>query len=172
MGSFEVGALEGEDFVQASMVLLIGQEAGVEELCDELLCLFGGDDAGAEAEYVHVVVLYALACGIFVVADGGADAGDLVGGHGGADAAAADYDAAPSFSGGDGFGDGAGEVGEVVKGVEGVGSGVVDVVAEALEEGEELLLEGKAAVVGAYGEGFVGGGRVGHGCGRLFSVGS
>ena len=163
MGSFQVGAFEGEDFVEASVVLLIREEAGFEELGDELLCLFRGDDAGAEAEDIHVVVLHALPGGIFVVADGGADAGDLVGGDGGADAAAAEDDATPSLAGSDGFGGSAGEVGEVVEGVEGVSTNVVDVIAEAPDEGQKLLLELEAAVVGAEGEGFVGG-WVGHGC--------
>ena len=52
------------------------------------------DDAGAEGEDVHVVVLDALARRVRVVADGGADAADLVRRHGGADARAADEDPA------------------------------------------------------------------------------
>ncbi len=52
------------------------------------------DDPCAEGQDVHVVVLDALVGGIRVVADRGADAAHLVGGHGRADARAADEDAA------------------------------------------------------------------------------
>ena len=52
------------------------------------------DDAGAEGQDVHVVVLDALVRRVRVVADGGADAADLVGRDAGADARAADQDAA------------------------------------------------------------------------------
>ena len=52
------------------------------------------DDLGAEAEHVHVVVLDALVRRVDVVADRRADPGDLAGGDRGADARAADEDAA------------------------------------------------------------------------------
>ena len=37
MGSFEIGAFQGEDFIQATLILFLGEEAGVEELDDEIL---------------------------------------------------------------------------------------------------------------------------------------
>ncbi len=37
----QVGAFEGEDLVQATPVLFVGEELSVEELRDELLRLFG-----------------------------------------------------------------------------------------------------------------------------------
>ena len=54
----------------------------------------GPDDPGAERQDVHVVVLDALVGRVGVVADGGADAADLVRRDARADAGAADEDAA------------------------------------------------------------------------------
>ena len=58
------------------------------------------------------------------MADGGADAGDLVRRDGCADAAAADDEAALGGAGGDAAGDGLSEVGVVVGGVVRVGAEV------------------------------------------------
>ena len=99
-------------------------------------------------------MLHALSGGVCVVADGGANAGDFVGGDAGPDAATADDDAAPCLGGGHSFGDGFGEVRKVVQGIEGVCTHVVNLVAEGLQEWEEMLLQLKAAVVGTEGEFF------------------
>ena len=105
-------------------------------------------------------MLDTLAGRVGVVADGGADAGDFVGGNAGPDAATANDYAAPSLAGGDPLGDGSSEVREVVQGIEGVCAYIVDRVAEGLQEGQELLFQIKAAVVSPEGEFF--------GCGRLW----
>ncbi len=99
-------------------------------------------------------MLHALAGGVCVVADRGANTGDFVGGDAGPDAATADDDAAPCLGGGHSFGDGFGEVREIVQGIEGVCPHVVNLVAEGLQEWEEMLLQLKAAVVGTEGEFF------------------
>ncbi len=62
-------ALELGDFVEAALV------------------------AAAESEDVSVVVFAGEACGCDVVREGGADAGNFVGGDGNADSGAADRDA-------------------------------------------------------------------------------
>ena len=51
---------------------------------DEFLGESDSDDARAEHKHVHIVVLDALMRGINIVAHGGADAFDFVGGDGGA----------------------------------------------------------------------------------------
>ena len=94
----------------------------------------------------------ALVGAVGIVAEAGADAGYFVGGDAGADAAAADDDAAFGVPGGDGAGHGGGEVGVVVLRVEGVGAEVVDLMAGGGEPGFEGFFEGKAGVVGAEGD--------------------
>ena len=90
-GAEAFAAFEGLDFVAAADVAFFAVgEAGAEEGVDEFLDQREPDDAGAEAEHVHVVVLDTLARGVRVVAHARAYARDLVGRHARADAAAAD----------------------------------------------------------------------------------
>jgi len=63
--------------------MLLGAEAGGEEGPQHLLSQLEPDDLGAQAEQVNVVVLDALVGGVVVVAEGSADAGDLVAGNAG-----------------------------------------------------------------------------------------
>src|SRR3954454_15992339 len=80
--------LESRDVALASV------ELRREEDRDELARDRRADDLGAEAEDVHVVVLDRLVGAVHVVADRGANAGELAGGNSGAGAGAADEDAA------------------------------------------------------------------------------
>ena len=80
--------------LQSSDVPLPAVELRAEERAHELGGELGADHLGAEAEHVHVVVLDALVRRVGVVADRGADPGELAGRDRGADARAADEDAA------------------------------------------------------------------------------
>jgi hypothetical protein len=86
--------LEGGHLGEAPEVARLTAEAGVDERVDQLVRQLHADHAPAQHEHVHVVVLDTLMRRIGVVAQPGADAGHLVGGHRGADAAAAQQDAA------------------------------------------------------------------------------
>ena len=140
-----------------------GGEEGVDDLEGQPLA----DHPGAEGQHVGVVVLARVAGHRGVVGVRRAHAGDLVGGHRGADAGAVDDDAARAGAGRDQAGDDVGEV-RVVHGVGAVRAAVRD--AEALV-GEVLRddgLEGEAAVVRADGDGpsVAGDGAVGRAAGR------
>ena len=74
----------------------------------------GADDACPESEDVHVVVLDALVGRVGVVANGGADAPNLVGCHGGSDARPADEDPAIDLTITDGMTETSGEIRIVV----------------------------------------------------------
>src|SRR5260370_22178436 len=86
--------LQRLDLGQAAHVPLLVREGGAQERPDQILRQRGADDARADDQHVHVVVFDALVGRVAVVADGGADAGDLVGRHRRPHAAAADQDAA------------------------------------------------------------------------------
>jgi hypothetical protein len=104
------------------------------------------DDTRTNAEEVHVVVLDALVGGVCVVTEAGADTGKLVGGDDGADAAAADKDAALCFAALDGGADDEREIG-VVDGVAVVGTDVGDFVAVGAEAPRDDILQAVSAVV-------------------------
>ena len=74
------------------MALFVG-EAGAQEGPHQLPCQLDADHPGAEHQDVHVVVLDALMGRVGVVAEAGADAGELVRRDGGAHAAPADQHA-------------------------------------------------------------------------------
>src|SRR5450759_4445212 len=83
-----------------------------------------------------------------IVTDRGADALHLVGADRGTDAGAADHQATLGPARGDGSGDLARNVGEVDRrGI--VGADILDLVAEAVQEGKQLRLHGKARMVRA-----------------------
>src|SRR5204863_771587 len=75
-------------------IALAAVEAGAQERAHELRGEARPDHLGAEAEHVHVVVLDSLPCRVGVVAYRSADAAKLRGRDRGADARAADEDAA------------------------------------------------------------------------------
>ena len=81
------------DLIDAALVPA-ALEGGAEPERDDFVGEAEGDDAAAHGEHVGVVVLARHAGGVEIVAERGADAGDLVGGDLLALAAAADDDAA------------------------------------------------------------------------------
>src|SRR4051812_24834206 len=89
-----VAFLDGEDLGQAPGVALLGGVARLDVGLHQLVGDGGADDPAAQHQDVHVVVLDPLMGRVDVVADGGADARHLVGGHAGADTAATDEDRA------------------------------------------------------------------------------
>lgn len=90
-------------------------------------CLYS-DDSRAKNQDVHVVMLDSLVSGVAVVAQSGANAAHLVGGHAGSDAAAADEHASFGLTVKHGAADFFGVVG-IVHGSDGVGADVEDLVA-------------------------------------------
>src|SRR5689334_8018196 len=82
------------DFLQSPQVTPAAVEPCPEERPHELAGKLGADDLGTQTENVHIVVLYPLVRGVRVMADRGADSGELAGGDGGTDTGAADEDAA------------------------------------------------------------------------------
>lgn len=108
----------------------------------------GAGGAAADADEVHVVVLDALLGGKMIVDEAGADAMDFVGANAGADAAAADGDAALNLAGGDGAGEGGDEIGIVVILDEREGAEIGDLVAGLAELGLDFFFQFESAVVG------------------------
>src|SRR5581483_7532769 len=105
--------LDREHLAEAAHVALFAGELRRREGADELDGDLRPNDTRAEGEHVHVVVLDALVRGVRVVADGTADAGDLVRRDRCADAAPADQHAAVSAAGCHRIADRAREVGVV-----------------------------------------------------------
>jgi len=79
------------DLIEAALVASTG-EGCIEESLDHFEGGGGCDDAGAEGEDVGVVVFAGELGGDDVVGQGGADAGNFVGGDGNPNARAADGD--------------------------------------------------------------------------------
>src|SRR5271163_2276122 len=105
------------------------------------------DDAATEHQDIHVVVLDALMRGIGVVADGGANAVNFIGGHADANTAAAHEHATVGLAIGDGVTDEFGEVG-VVGGVFVERANVENVMAKRAHDVAHFTFEGEAGVVG------------------------
>ena len=91
----------------------LAREAGVQERANQLVGELDADDATAEHEHVHVVVLDALVRRVRVMAETSANARNPVRDHRRADAAAAEEDAALGPRLADGRGDGLRVVGIV-----------------------------------------------------------
>src|SRR2546423_10086647 len=90
------------DLLESFHVARTAVEARREKRSDEVARKGGPDHLRAQAEHVHVVVLYPLMRRVDVVADGRADPGELAGSHRGADAGAADEHATLGISALDG----------------------------------------------------------------------
>src|SRR5829696_7828249 len=136
------------EFGDATAEFLRGREFRVEIGRDQVLGEPGTDDLRADAHDVDVVVLDALMRGMHVVADRGADALHLVGADRGADAGAADHQAALGLARRDRRRDLARDVGKVDR-RRIVGADIEYLVAALAQEGEQLGLHGKARMVGA-----------------------
>src|SRR5256714_7060614 len=88
------GRLDREDLVEPAAVARLAAELGAEERERAFERQLRTDDPRAQHQHVHVIVLDALVGGVRVVADRRANAADLAGRDRGADAGAADQDAA------------------------------------------------------------------------------
>src|SRR5262249_36133429 len=139
--------LDRLDLLEAPAIALPAVGRSCQEGPRELPRELAADDLGAEAEHVHVVVLDTLVRGIDVVADRGADPVELAGRDRGADAQAADEDAAVRGTGGERVRDVRGLVGIVDARRRRVGPEVDDLVTERLDLREQALPQGDAAVV-------------------------
>src|SRR6476646_4323669 len=93
------------DHLQSFHVALAAVEAGSEKDRDELAGERRPDDLGAQAEDVHIVVLYPLVRGIRVVADRRADPRELGGGDRRSYARAADKNPALGIASENGLAD-------------------------------------------------------------------
>src|SRR5581483_3661381 len=143
--------LDREHLAEAAHVALFAGELRRREGADELDGDLRPNDTRAEGEHVHVVVLDALVRGVRVVADGTADAGDLVRRDRCADAAPADQHAAVSAAGCHRIADRAREVG-VVDGRLAVRAQVEHGMSLARELVDDDALEWESRVVGGDGE--------------------
>lgn len=128
---------------------LFPRKGGAHVGADDFAGNLDADDAGAEAEHVHIVVLDPLVRRVGIVAQAGAGSADLVGRYTGADAAAADNDAALGLAGGYGSRNGECEVRIVVEGVISVRAEVADFVSIRREQLADFLFQFESAVVRA-----------------------
>ena len=126
----------------------LAAEARAQEGVNELARELDADDAAAEHEHVHVVVLHALVRRVGVVAQAGPDAGHLVGRHRRADAAAAHDDAPFGAVSAQGGADGLGEV-RVVDRLPAVGADVENLAVLRVQEALDRLLQLEAGVIGS-----------------------
>src|SRR5262249_26547419 len=96
--SEQIALLDAMNLLQPAAMPRLAGKTSVEKEDAQVLGQLRPNHAGAQHEHVQVVVLNALVGGVSVMAKAGADAGNLVGGDRGADAAAADQDAALRFA--------------------------------------------------------------------------
>jgi hypothetical protein len=139
--------LDGRDLINAALVTAAFERGRQPEL-ENLLGQPVSDDAAAHREDVRVVVLARKPRRVEIVAQRGADAGDLVRGHLLALSAAAEHDPALRAPFRDGASDGEADRRVVGRRVA-VRPVIVDGVAESRERLFEVFLEGEARVIGA-----------------------
>ena len=120
-----------------------GSDVGADDFAGDL----NPNDAGAETEHIHIVVLDSLVRRVRIVAEAGAGSADFVGCHAGADAAAADNDAALGLAGGDSSRNAEREVGVVVKHIVLMRAEVGHFVSVGHEQLADFLLQFEPAVV-------------------------
>ena len=72
-------SFDGFDFREASSVSFLGCIPCAEEGFDDFKGQFGSDDAGADAQDVHIVVFDSLSGGVGVVAEAGSNSWEFVG---------------------------------------------------------------------------------------------
>ena len=133
------------------MALFAGEICG-EERTDQVASGFRTDDARAEDEDVHIVVLDPLPGRVVIVADGGADAGDFVRRDTRADPRAADQNAPLGATFQQFDDDGPGKIGVVV-GREGIRRAEVgDGMTRFREPRKQLGFESEPGMVGGNGD--------------------
>lgn len=117
---------------------------------------FAGDDAATEGENVSIVVLTREARGVYVMREGGANAGHFVGSNGNANPSAANGDAQIRLFRDNTFAHGFAVVG-IVHGFFGGSSQVARRVAGAFQIPANGFFDGKSAVIGTDGDARLGG---------------
>jgi len=141
--------LQRVDLAQAANVPHFVGKLGAQECVDTFAGGFGADDAGAQNEHVHVVMLDALVGGVRVVTESGANPAKLVGCDAGPNAAATDEYAAFRLAVEHRAADFLGEVG-IVDGGRGVGTDIENLVALLLETLDDELFQIEPCVVTTY----------------------
>ena len=141
--------LQRVDLAKAANVPHFVSEVGAQECVDTFAGGFGADDAGAQNEHVHVVVLDTLVGRVRVVTESGTNPTKLVGCNASPDAAATDQYAAFGLAVEDGAADLFGEVG-IVDGGRGVGTDIENLVALLLETLDDELFQIEPCVVTTY----------------------
>src|SRR5271165_2174945 len=139
--------LERFDFAETAQMTRGPGKLRAQKRFDEFLSQFFSYDARADDQNIEVVVFHALPRGAGVVANAGADAGNLVGGHSHAHAAAVEEDAAVGLAFGYGVRDEFGEV-RVVRGIFVEGADVENVMAERAYHVAHFAFERETRVVG------------------------
>jgi hypothetical protein len=127
-----VTLLDGADFLKPSYVALLAGKGRLKKSLDQFSRNFHAHHPRAEHKYIHIIVFHALVCRIFVMAEARPDAGNLVCGDAGSNAASANEDTPIRRSIQQLPGDDLGVI-RVVDRVFGVGSGVVDLVAKVAD---------------------------------------
>ena len=121
---------------------------------EKCLYQFSGDRiadySSADAEYVHVVMYYALSGRIGVVAHRSAHASELVRGYCCADSAAAQYDASICLARLDRLGYGRGPIRIIVFGVVGMGAEIYDVMSSRFDSRDNRFAQVESSVISAY----------------------
>ena len=105
---------DSEHLFIAALVSTIRGESGSEEGLDDFPGESGSDDSFADTKDVHVVMFYALCCGVGIMADSCAQTRMLVDGDADPDAAAADQDSSFGLVLHEGFCQHPGKVGIIV----------------------------------------------------------
>src|SRR5579871_2468555 len=85
-GRHTIARFQSVDFAEPAHVTLFVGKFGVAICFDKFLGQCDTDNARAQHEHVHLIVLHALMRGISIVAEAGADSRQLVGGYRSADA--------------------------------------------------------------------------------------
>src|SRR6478609_238621 len=139
------------DLGQPPLVALLMGEPGAQEEPHQLPRQLDADHPRAEDQDVHVVVLDALMGGVAVVAQPGADAGQLVRRHRRPDAAAAEEHAALHRAAEHRARHHRGDI-RIVHRLRAVGAEIDDLMAERAERWDQRLLELESRVVRAEGD--------------------
>jgi len=148
LGIAYVASFDRENLVEAAgEAFLIGLKLGGHKSAGQLERQFGADDACAENQDVHIVVLDTLVGGISVVANAGANAGNFVGGDADSDAGAADEDAAGRGAGYDRLAYFLGKIGVIVEWLVRVRPDIDQFVAGSGEMVAHLIFEGETGVI-------------------------
>lgn len=138
--------IELDDLPQTADVPLLAAERCADVGVDDLLGRRLADDQCTEGQNVHVVVFDRLMCGVVIMDDRRASAGDLVRSDRGTSARPAHDDASLGLAADDLAGDGCSGI-WVVDRVGGIRSEIVNEMSSSLKMCDELLFEIESGVI-------------------------